>query len=383
MPTVAIQYPSFGPQHPPRLRAIVRAAPPEWRVVAMEMFAHDSDYEWAPVPKSDETFKRYTAIDSSSADGRRSRTLKRDVWRALDDISPDVLVVNGWGHLESRASLAWCKKRGRSAVLLSDSSYEDAPRVWYKELYKKWLVRGCRSAFVAGTPQARYAERLGIPREHIFHPGSCVVDNDYWAARSKEARAAAAELRKKFALPEQYFLCVARYIPKKNVPFLVRSYARYRSEAGAGAFGLVLCGSGPEETAVCEAISELSLEGSVKLAGFRQIDELPVFHGLASCFIMPSSGNEQWGLVVNEAMASGLPVLVSSRCGCAEDLVREGVNGYTFDPDDESELAKLMLEIQNADKRRAMGRESRRIIAGHSCDVGAENLWKAVWAAQL
>ena len=382
MPTVAIQYPSFGPQHPPRLRAIVKAAPPSWRVVAMEMFARDSDYEWAPVAGGQEPFERYTALDCASAEGRRSRTLKADVWRALDGISPDVLVVNGWGHCESRASLAWCRRRGRAAVLLSDSTYEDAPRSWHRELYKRWLVKGCRSAFVAGTPQARYAERLGIPPEHIFHPGSCVVDNDYWHARSEETREAAAELREEYDLPEQYFLCVARYVPKKNVPFLVRSYARYRQEAGTGAFGLVLCGSGPEEMAAREAVSALALGGSVRLSGFQQIDALPAFHGLASCFVMPSSGNEQWGLVVNEAMACGLPVLVSRACGCAEDLVLEGVNGYTFDPRNEGELAELMLRVAGAEEKlAALGRESQRIIAGHSCQVGAENLWKAVRAA--
>jgi glycosyltransferase involved in cell wall biosynthesis len=383
MSTIAIQYPSFGPQHPPRLRAIARSAPLEWRVVAMEMFARDSDYEWAPVPKSNETFERFTAMDSSSAEGRRSRTLKRDVWRALDSISPDVLVVNGWGHLESRASLAWCRKRRRRAVLLSDSTYDDAPRVWYKELYKKWRVWGCRSAFVAGTPQASYAERLGISPEHIFHPGSCVVDNAYWAARSAEARASAAELRGKYGLPERYFLCVARYVPKKNLPFLVQAYGRYREMAGADVFDLVLCGSGPEELKVREAVSALALGETVHLSGFRQIDVLPAFHGLASCFIMPSSGNEQWGLVVNEAMACGLPVLVSDKCGCAQDLVQEGVNGYTFDPRDEPGLADLMLRMHNADDRRAMGRESRRIIAGHSLEIGAENLWQAVAAALL
>ena len=380
LPLVAIQYPSFGPQHPPRLRAIARAAPPEWRVVAMEMFARDSDYEWAPVPREDEPFERCTAIDSSSADGRRSRTLKADVWRALDGISPDVLVVNGWGHRESRASLGWCRRHETPAVLLSDSTYDDAPRAWHKELYKKWLVRGCRSAFVAGTPQARYAERLGIPSKRIFHPGSCVVDNAYWAARSAEAREKAVELRKTLGLPERYFLCVARYILKKNIPFLVRAFGRYAEMAGAEAFGLVLCGSGPEEPKVREAVEALP-EGTVTLMGFRQIDVLPTLHGLASCFIMPSTGNEQWGLVVNEAMASGLPVLVSDKCGCAEDLVQEGVNGYTFDPRNESGLAELMLGMHDADGRRAMGRESRRIVADHSLEIGAENLWKAVAAA--
>jgi glycosyltransferase involved in cell wall biosynthesis len=82
----------------------------------------------------------------------------------------------------------------------------------------------------------------------------------------------------------------------------------------------------------------------VLLPGFKQYPELPVYYGLASAFIHAST-SEPWGLVVNEAMASGLPVVVSNRCGCAPDLVCDGRNGYTFDPRNVGQLAELMLRI--------------------------------------
>ena len=381
--TVAIQYPSFGVQHPPRLRAIAEAAPrPDARVVAMEMFRKDSDYEWAPVSLEDEPFERYTVMDCESAEGRRSPRLREEVVGALEEIAPDVLVVNGWGHVESRISLSWSRSRRCVTVLLSDSVYENVPRSWWKELYKRWVVRNCRSAFVAGTPQARYAERLGIPRDRIFHPGSCVVDNDCWRTHAERARENAGALRESLGLPENYFLSVARFIEFKNIPFLVRAYARYREEAGGSYFGLVLLGSGPEEQRIREAV-RASGAPEVHIPGFLQADVLPTYYGLASCFVMPSSHFEPWGLVVNEAMASGLPVLVSDQCGCAEDLVCDGANGWTFDPRDESGLARLMAAVaDSADRRSAMARESQRIIEGHSCEVGAANLWKAVEAAR-
>jgi glycosyltransferase involved in cell wall biosynthesis len=82
----------------------------------------------------------------------------------------------------------------------------------------------------------------------------------------------------------------------------------------------------------------------VLFPGFRKGKELGTYYGLASCFILPSL-QEQWGLVVNEAMAAGLPVLVSQTSGCAPDLVQEGVNGFTFDPTNPMQLAELMEKI--------------------------------------
>ena len=91
---------------------------------------------------------------------------------------------------------------------------------------------------------------------------------------------------------------------------------------------------------------------------------MPAYYGLASAFVHAST-TEQWGLVVNEAMASGLPVLVSNRCGCAPDLVQEGVNGFTFDPYNVEQLAQLMLKISafQTFSLSTFGAASRRIIA--------------------
>ena len=381
--TVAIQYPGFGPQHPPRLKAIFDQRPDaSTRVVAMEMFRKDSDYAWNPVATKDSPYYRHTVMDCESAVGRRAgRRLRDAVWNSLDHVNPDVLVVNGWGHRESRHSLNWARKRRRKVVLLSDSAFEDAPRTWYKEFIKRWIIRGSRSAFVAGTPQAQYARRLGVPSEKVFHPGSCVVDNDYWEESAARIRGEDERIRRSLNLPQRYFLYVGRFIPKKNVPFLVRAYADYRRRSGSKPWGLVLCGDGPEADRIHAEIRRTGAP-DVATPGFAQVDTLPSYYALASCFIMPSSHFEQWGLVANEAMACGLPVLISTQCGCAQDLVENGVNGSTFDPFDQARLSALMHDLsRNEGRLESMGAASRRIVAGHSCAVAARNLWKAVKAA--
>ena len=108
------------------------------------------------------------------------------------------------------------------------------------------------------------------------------------------------------------------------------------------------------------------------MPGFKQYGELPLYYANAGAFVHAST-TEQWGLVVNEAMASGLPVLVSERCGCAPDLVETGRNGYTFDPHDVDALARLMLDMaSDACDRAAMGRASREIVARWSPATFAE-----------
>jgi glycosyltransferase involved in cell wall biosynthesis len=125
----------------------------------------------------------------------------------------------------------------------------------------------------------------------------------------------------------------------------------------------VLLGDGPLRETLNSQLSTLNLHGHVLLPGFKQYGELPAYYGLAKAFIHAST-TEQWGLVVNEAMASGLPVLVSNRCGCAQDLVREGVNGFNFDPYNVEQLAQLMLKLSTLNSQlSALGSASREIIS--------------------
>jgi glycosyltransferase involved in cell wall biosynthesis len=123
------------------------------------------------------------------------------------------------------------------------------------------------------------------------------------------------------------------------------------------------------------------LEKNIHLVGAKPYQDLPTYYGLASAFIHVST-TEQWGLVVNEAMASGLPVLVSNRCGCAQDLVQEGINGFTFDPYNLDDIAQKMLQLSTFDSQlSALGRASEEIIARWSPRRFAEGLSQAIEVA--
>ena len=296
----------------------------------IELTAVDDTYAWSRVDGAP-NFGRLTLFADEDVDRKPKIELRRQLHCALAAADPDVVAIPGWSHPGALAALLWCLHKRRPAVLMSDSGRHDDVRRRTREAAKRRVVRLFRSALVAGAPQREYACALGLSAGTIFD-GYDVVDNAHFERGARQARVAAARWRERLRLPEHFFLASSRFVAKKNLTRLLDAYAGYRQRAGAAAWHLVLLGDGEMRAEVESRIAELQLAGSVVLPGFAQYDELPAYYGLASAFVH-ASATEQWGLVVNEAMAAGLPVIVSERCGCAPDLVRNGVNGFTFDPD--------------------------------------------------
>jgi glycosyltransferase involved in cell wall biosynthesis len=221
-----------------------------------------------------------------------------------------------------------------------------------------------------------------MPVDRIF-TGYDVVDNNYFCERARQIRNPKSEIRNLHGLPENYFLASARFIEKKNLPRLISAYAKYRQKSqtdGNAMWDLVLLGDGPLRETLNSQLSTLNLHQHVHLPGFKPYDELPVYYALANAFVHASAA-EQWGLVVNEAIASGLPVIVSNRCGCAPELVNG--NGFTFDPTNEQELTAQLLKTASLSdqERKQLGDNSYRIAANFAPERFAEGLERAASAA--
>jgi glycosyltransferase involved in cell wall biosynthesis len=398
---VAVLFQRFGPYHHARLNAAGKLM----SVWGVEACAMEDTYAWAKVEGA-AAFTRVTLTDREAGDRRGRLEFQRKLRRALDKIKPQAVVVPGWFSADALGALGWCVKTNTPTVVMSESTAWDEQRAGWREWIKGRLVKLNSAGLAGGTPHADYLAQLGLPRDKIFK-GYDIVDNEYFSAKAEEARRQKSEVRSQElparsgiqpggSLPENYFLASARFVEKKNLRRLIEAYARYREmaqkpEAGSQKpevrsrkseiWKLVLLGDGPLKSDLCRLISDLGLQDSVRLPGFKQYDELPAYFGLAGAFVHAST-TEQWGLVVNEAMASGLPVLVSSRCGCAADLVQEGVNGFQFDPFDIEQLANLMFRI--SDFRFPIsdfGAASRRIISGWGPERFASGLQGAVATA--
>ncbi len=355
-----------GPYHHARLRALAAGA--DYRFVVVEYRLNEAVYVWDGV--SDDG--AYERMQTKTAD---------QLIAALNQLCPKVIVCVGYSDREIHCAMAWALRRRVRMVTCSDSTHRDERRIWVKEAGKRCLVAAFDAALVAGYRAHEYLAHLGVASTRRFQPWD-VVDNQYFDTHAGLARIDPPALRLSNALPQAYFLCVARFVPKKNLERLIAAYARYVSQAMENSWALVLAGSGPLERTLRAEVATAGLASRVKFSGNVGYADLPTYYALAEALIMPSV-SDQWGLVVNEAMAAGLPVLVSSRCGCAPDLVREGENGFTFDPENVEQIAKSMSQLHrlDAEQRRAMGQCSREIIADYSPEAFARGLDAAITQA--
>ena len=344
--SVAVVFHCIGPYHHARLNA----AADRLSVTGIEWSAKGCE-AWGEAD-SPARYNKVSLFAEATAQYPAKAELQRAFWKALEQTNPDVVAVNGWNNFGSLIAANCCIRRGIPMVVMSESAKQDERRVWWKEMVKRWIVGIYSAALVGGQRHVDYLVELGITPERIF-TGYDVVDNKYFRQRAEELTSREPEVRQKYRLPENYFLASARFIEKKNLLRLIRAYAEYRHRSqgtgvadpgynGRAPWDLVLLGDGPLRETLNAQLSTLDLHQHVHLPGFKPYQELPAYYGLAKAFVHVST-SEQWGLVVNEAIASSLPVVVSNRCGCAPELING--NGFTFDPFDEKALAERLLKI--------------------------------------
>ena len=368
---VAVGVERIGPYHQARLRAAAGASD----VVAIEYQTKDNTYGWREI-EGNLGFPRVTMFPDRPRTKGNADLLITSWERVLHQARPDVVAIPGWFDPISLAGVYVCGRLGIPVVVMSDSTEIDKKRHPAIEAIKARILSLFSAAVVGGHPHKRYMEKLGFPGGGVFL-GYDVVDNGYFEHAADQVRADGDAMRRAEGLPERYFLAISRFIEKKNFPMLLEAYAAYRKASDGEPVALLILGDGELKPLIEESVARLNLQDAVRLPGFIQYDKLPVYLALADALILPST-SEQWGLVVNEAMAAGLPVLVSERCGCAEDLVEKGGNGYPFDPENVDQLA-LQMQIVAADRQAlmAMGVRSREIIARWSPTLFAESLLNA------
>ncbi len=370
---IAILFDNFGPYHIARLEAAARVC----QLLAIQVHERSRDYQWLP-PALPSTISSVTL--GPVGDDCVRRGMSR-LFQTLTDFSPNSVFIPGWSTRHSLAALNWCVYNSTPAVLMSESASIDLPRYSLKEWLKSCIVSMCSAALVGGFRHAQYVKSLGMPADRVFL-GYDVVDNGYFKSQTDLVRSRSRQFRAEFALPERYFLASARFLRSKNLSYLIQEYASYYGAANTAInsrrpWALVLLGEGPEGRFLTKQISGLQLDHRVLLPGFKQYAELPVYYGLASAFVHAST-SEPWGLVVNEAMASGLPLLVSQRCGCVQELVRPGLTGFTFDPESPGQLSKLMLRISsNEVERSRLGKAAASLVSKWGPERFSEGLQQA------
>ncbi len=287
---------------------------------------------------------------------------------------PDVLCLTGYYDPAQLALLAYARLRGIPVVMQMESTAFDNERSPIKEGIKRLIMRQCGGFFCFGSPQATYLIQLGVPPARILLQKSA-VDNQALLRAYQTAKRQRTGQQQKLGVPAHNFVFVGRLIEPKNLPMLLQCFADALTQTpNQTDWGLILLGNGPQEATLKQQAQTLGISKRVFFHPATHWYHVPDVLALADVLVLPSV-SEPWGLVVNEAMVCGMPVLVSDRCGCANDLVRDGQNGFLFDPTKPEQLTHYLLAFMNGQVNvEQMGQESQRIIAPYAPEVVAKEM---------
>jgi len=310
--------------------------------------------------------------------GKHCLLLNWGAQTALQRSSPDFIVCGGYNYVASWQSMAWARQHRVPFFLWVESTSKDLrSRHPLIESLKTKFLRGCDGFVAAGKSSAEYLKTYGVPQPRIFTAPNA-VDTQLFARRAELVRRDEAVHRQTLHLPAHFFLFAGRLVREKGVFDLLQAYEALRPDVRTR-IGLVFVGDGPARTALQQRVA-LSNRGSVHFAGFAQRQQLASYYALADVLVFPTY-TDTWGLVVNEAMACGLPVIASEAAGCVADLIVDGWNGRVVATREVEQLASAMEELAtNTELRSLMGGRCRQRIEQYSPEAWAAGLAGAVFS---
>jgi glycosyltransferase involved in cell wall biosynthesis len=288
---------------------------------------------------------------------------------------PTILICTGWDCPAYFAALLYARLMGCKCVLWSGTSgYRQVSRQGWVRRIKQWFIRRFDSYLSYGSDAADYLVEHGAPREKIA-VGFNTVDVEFFARKAAEARRGdhLRQLRKEY--PGNLILYVGRFLNFTRLDLLVEALGHMKERD----WTCLLIGWGPEEAAIRQKANELGLSEKIEIVDFKPSEELAAYYCLARVFVLPSQW-EPWGLVVNEAMACGTPVVVSQGAGSARDLVEEGVTGFSYPPEDPRALAAALDRLMRDDALcERMGEAAAEKIRAYTPERYARNLMRALF----
>lgn len=349
-------------------------------VHGLELFRFSADYAW---PRASAQF--VTSLDLGGDEATFPGFLAlRPALRYIRHLRPSAVFLPAYHHWSLALNLL-ARMSGARVVIMSDTTAVTAKPGLARRLARTAAVRTAGAMLVGGAPHRRYFAALGVPTSRIFE-GYDAVDNVFFERAAAAARRVPGEVRRTLGVAGPFYLAIARLVPKKSLETLLDAYALVReSPTAPPGICLVIIGSGPLKPELERQAGELGIPlGPSGLMFVDTFDEEKVASamGLADALVLPSTA-EEWGLVVNEAMASGCPVVVSRAVGCVEDLVEDGVTGLLFDPLDAKGLAAQLIAIAGDGPMRVeLVTAATQRIAHWGCDRFAHGALLAAKASQ-
>lgn len=292
---------------------------------------------------------------------------------ALRQHPPARVVVHGWSYWTYAQVLRKAARWGHQLWFRGETNLamEMARPAWqrgYRKLMLRWLLQYVERYGYIGTQSRLFYEYLGVPAGKLLSLPYAVDNARFRAAAGEWPKDKA---RRQLGLRQEafVFLFAGKYIPKKRPLDILQAFAGLQQPQAH----LLMMGEGQLRGDMEAFISRHQLGERVRLTGFINQGEVPLYYAAADALVMASDYGETWGLAVNEAMNFGLPIITSDRTGCHADLVKPGVNGYVFETGKVEALRACMETMLQADTH-AMGQASLALVNQHSFETIARQL---------
>ena len=301
----------------------------------------------------------------------------------VEQFQPNAILVYGWKFQSHLKLMRYF--HGKAPILFRGDStlLDEAPGFSFKKFLRfsflKWVYNHVDIALSPGKASDDYFNASGLKAKQIVRAPH-TVDNDFFSSDNEQKEQAAKQWRQQLGIPEEHkvFLFAGKLEPKKDPELLITAFSKLLQQRQD--IHLIIVGNGIFEEKLKTLVSDLSnsltpdvchltpdvchltsdsclltshvshLTSHVYFIPFQNQSNMPIVYRMADVFVLPSKGpGETWGLAVNEAMASGRPVIVSSKCGSANELIEEGINGHKFEAGNESSLLQSMENMLEQD----------------------------------
>lgn len=288
--------------------------------------------------------------------------LTPQIWRLLEHERFDVLVIGGWSLMATQLAILWARFRHVPYLLISENHFRENRPLWVRALKAAvlpHLVRPAAGQLVTGTLAREHQLRYGARADSItVFPNT--VDVESFGRRADELSARRDDVRRALGVGANALVVtqVSRFIPLKGPDQAIEAVARARALTDRE-LHLILVGSGPLHDDLVRRARELDVPTA--FPGWRSGDDLIEIYAATDIFMLLSR-REPWGIVVNEAAACGLPLVLTDVVGAAADLLVPGENGELVRSGDITGAAEAIARLANDDERRTeFGRRSREL----------------------
>jgi len=301
------------------------------------------------------------------------------IMRIISDASFDAFIVQGWNVLSFWQAMLTCWRTHTPIMVRGDSqllTHRSLLKRGLKYLTHSWFLRKFDAYLAVGKRAEEYYLHYGADKKKMFFVPHC-VDNQFFASAKAVLKSQRLGLRRCWGISEDsvVFLFAGKLIPKKRPTDFLKALKIARKHT-QGIFGLVV-GDGPLRKELESFSAKINLP--VTFVGFLNQREMPKAYTVSDVLVLPSDGRETWGLVVNEAFASGLPAIVSDKVGCVPDLILPDETGAVFPCGDIEKLAGVFRAfVLNRELVKKMGSKARKIIENYSIANAAEGTLRAI-----